>query len=66
MLGNYRVSKQLKISRVVLSSMELVTQYVSISEYGSHISPVGILDSQNDITTIVMQYCYLSVSSFIL
>jgi hypothetical protein len=31
LLGNYRVSKQLKISRVVLSSMESVSQSVSQS-----------------------------------
>jgi hypothetical protein len=34
MLGNYRVSKQLRISRIVLSSMDLVREY-GISETGS-------------------------------
>jgi hypothetical protein len=29
MLGNYRVSKELGISRVVLSSMELVSLYIT-------------------------------------
>jgi hypothetical protein len=38
MLGNYRVSKQLGISRVVLSSMELVIYY----NYSSPDIPVDV------------------------
>jgi hypothetical protein len=33
MQGNYRVSKQLGISRVVLSSMELVSLVISLSHF---------------------------------